>query len=127
MRIAALKGNQMDVVPAGERDAPTVDADGRQLAKIEGVLHGPVVVHADHRGSLAELINFDHPFWEEPVVYAYAFTVAPGRIKGWGMHRLQADRYAAMTGSLRVVLYDGRANKSSYERFAEFFFGRHGR
>ncbi len=112
----------MDVVPAGERDAPTVDSDGRTIARIEGVLHAPIVVHADHRGSLAELINFDHPFWEEPVVYAYAFTVAPGRIKGWGMHRLQADRYVAMTGSLRVVLYDGRRESPTFQQFAEFTF-----
>ena len=34
-----------------------------------------------------EMVNFDDPFWEEPVVYAYAFTVSPGRIKGWGMHK----------------------------------------
>jgi hypothetical protein len=48
-----------------------------------------------------ETINFDDPFWEEPIVYAYSFTVAPGRIKGWGMHRDQTDRYAALAGQLR--------------------------
>ena len=50
--------------------------------------------HVDHRGSLFEIVNFDHPFWQEPVVYAYAITIRPGRIKGWGMHKLQTDRYA---------------------------------
>jgi hypothetical protein len=34
------------------------------------------------------IVNFDQPFWEEPVVYAYGITIRPGRIKGWGMHKL---------------------------------------
>jgi dTDP-4-dehydrorhamnose 3,5-epimerase len=34
--------------------------------------------------------------------------VLPGRIKGWGMHELQTDRYVHITGSVRVVLFDGR-------------------
>jgi len=67
-------------------------------------------VRGDHRGSLFEIANFDEPFWKEPVVYAYAITVRPGRIKGWGMHKLQTDRYAILGGSVRVVLFDGRAS-----------------
>jgi dTDP-4-dehydrorhamnose 3,5-epimerase len=112
----------MDVLPVGEQDAPTIEDDGQRRAVIDGVVHAPMIVHADHRGSLAEVVNFDHPFWEEPISYSYAITIAPGRIKGWGMHRLQADRYAVLAGSLRVVLYDGRRSSPSFERFAEFFF-----
>jgi len=57
------------------------------------------------------------------VVYSYTFTVAPGRIKGWGMHKLQADRYVVLSGPLRVVLYDGRPSSPTFRRFAEFPFG----
>jgi dTDP-4-dehydrorhamnose 3,5-epimerase len=113
---------QLEVVPGGVRDDPTVDRDGRRRPGLEGVVCAPAVVHADHRGSLMEAVNFDDPFWEEPVVYAYSFTVAPERIKGWGMHRLQADRYVALAGRLRVVLYDGRPGSATFGRFAEFFF-----
>jgi len=112
----------LEVIPAGVRDAATVTGSGRRLPSLEGVLAKPAVVHADHRGSLIELINFDDAFWEEPVVYSYAITVARGRIKGWGMHKLQADRYAVLSGSLRVVLYDGRPDSPSFQRFAEFQF-----
>jgi len=56
-----------------------------------------------------EIVNFDHPFWQEPVVHAYGITIRPGRIKGWGMHKLQTDRYAIVNGSVRVVLFDGRS------------------
>jgi len=110
------------VVPEGTRDVPTIGAEGRQRTQLEGVVVAPGIVHADHRGTLMETINFDDDFWEEPVVYAYSFTVAPGRIKGWGMHKLQTDRYAILAGGIRVVLYDGRPDSSTFQRFAEFYF-----
>jgi dTDP-4-dehydrorhamnose 3,5-epimerase len=119
---AQAPGDGLEVVPGGVRDAATVEAGGRRLPQLEGVIVAPAVVQADHRGTLTEVVNFDDPFWEEPVVYAYAFTIEPGRIKGWGMHKLQTDRYVAFAGRLRVVLYDGRPDSSTFERFAEFSF-----
>jgi len=105
------------VTPAGRRDAPSVGADGIPLKKIEGVTFSRLVPHVDHRGSLTEVLNFANQFWEEPVVYAYCITIMPGRIKGWGMHKLQSDRYFLVSGSARVVLYDGREDSSSYGQF----------
>jgi dTDP-4-dehydrorhamnose 3,5-epimerase len=112
----------LEVKPAAPRDRPTVGDDGRPLAAIEGVRHVRPYVHADHRGSLTELIDSERPFWDEPVVYAYRFSVRPGRIKGWGMHRLQADRYVPIAGHLRVVLFDGRVGSPSHGRYAQFYF-----
>jgi dTDP-4-dehydrorhamnose 3,5-epimerase len=112
----------MEVVPPGTKDRPTVDEQGKPRGEIEGVVQAPTVVHGDHRGWLSEIVNPDHSFWQEPIVYAYAVEVAPGRIKGWGMHRLQADRYAVLAGTLRVVLYDGRRDSPSFQHFAEFYF-----
>jgi len=113
----------LEVLPGGVRDLPTVSADGQRRPQIEGVVVATGVVQADHRGTLMEAVNFEHPFWEEPVVYAYSFTVAPGRIKGWGMHKLQTDRYVVLAGPLRVVLYDGRPDSPSFQHFAQFSFG----
>jgi dTDP-4-dehydrorhamnose 3,5-epimerase len=112
----------LEVVPSGLRDVPTVEAGGRRRSQLEGVVAERAVVQADHRGTLMEAVNFDHPFWEEPVVHAYTFTVAPRRIKGWGMHKLQTDRYVVLTGQLRVVLYDGRPDSPTFHQFAEFSF-----
>ncbi len=81
-----------------------------------------LTAHEDHRGSLLEVYNPEHEFWREPVVYSYRVTIRPGRIKGWGMHRFQADRYLVAGSRLRVVLYDGRTESPTYERFAEFHF-----
>jgi dTDP-4-dehydrorhamnose 3,5-epimerase len=109
--------------PSGEPDGATVDSSGRHLSTgIDGVVYSRAVTHVDHRGTLTEALNFDDDFWDEPVVYAYCVTVRPGRIKGWGMHRKQADRYFVSAGSLRVVLYDGRVRSPTYREFAQFHF-----
>lgn len=43
-------------------------------------------------------------------------------IKGWGMHKLQDDRYHCAGGAMRTVLYDGRVGSPTHERFEEHFF-----
>ena len=116
-------GQSETLTAEASRDEPTVDSHGRELdVHIEGVLLRRLSPLADHRGSLTPFLDVRDPFWAEPIVYGYEIMIRPGRIKGWGMHTHQTDRYVVSGGSLRVVLYDGRAGKSSYERFAEFFF-----
>jgi dTDP-4-dehydrorhamnose 3,5-epimerase len=106
-----------------ERDRATVDATGRELpCQIDGVYLKRLTRLADHRGSLAEVVDTRDPFWLEPVVYAYEFTIRPGRIKGWGMHERQTDRYFVSGSDLRVVLYDGREESKAYGRIEQFFF-----
>ena len=88
---------------------------------IEGVRLVRLNPFVDHRGTLTTLMD-DAEFWSEPVVHAYRITVRPGRIKGWGMHRLQTDRYFVCGGRLRVVLYDGRNDSATHESIDEFGF-----
>lgn len=110
-----------EVEPPAEQDAATVDDTGRRLsAGIEGVRFCRLVSHVDHRGSLTEAVNFDNDFWDEPIVYSYCITIRPGRVKGWGMHRKQADRYFLAAGHVRIVLYDGRVQSPSYRALSEF-------
>ena len=56
--------------PGGTRDAPTVDEDGRRRGRIDGVVTARLNPHVDHRGSLYEIVDFDHPFWEEAVTHS---------------------------------------------------------
>jgi dTDP-4-dehydrorhamnose 3,5-epimerase len=113
-----------EVRPTVNVDRATVDSSGRRLATgIDGVrlrMLGPL--QADHRGSLLEVIDARDPFWDEPIVYAYRFIVRPGRIKGWGMHMVQSDRYLTLAGRLRVVLFDGRVKSPTHGHYAEFQF-----
>jgi dTDP-4-dehydrorhamnose 3,5-epimerase len=111
------------IARVAQKDVSSVDADSRELpAEIEGVVLERLRTHADHRGALTPMLDLNRPFWAEPVVYAYEFTIRPGRIKGWGMHEFQADRYVITNGNVRVVLFDGRDDSPSGGRTAQFFF-----
>jgi dTDP-4-dehydrorhamnose 3,5-epimerase len=111
------------VLGAAVRDRPTVDADSHELPSgIDGVVVRRLTTHADARGVLTPVLDTREPFWDEPIVYSYRFSILPGRIKGWGMHELQTDRYFIVSGSVRVVLFDGRANSNTAESIVEAHF-----
>lgn len=112
------------VARAAERDHVTVDKAGTLLPpSIDGVVVKRLRAHADHRGALTALLDTRDPFWHEPVVYAYEFTINPGRIKGWGMHDHQTDRYFAAHGSVRVVLFDGRESSPTAGTLVQVHLG----
>ena len=111
------------VADAAVQDGATVDTASRELgAGIAGVELVRLTIHADARGALSPVLDTRMPFWDEPIVYAYGITILPGRIKGWGMHRIQTDRYYMARGSVRVVLFDGREDSPSVGQFAQINF-----
>ena len=111
------------VAAAAVQDGATVDADSHELGMgIQGVELVRLTIHADARGTLSPVLDTRTAFWDEPVVYAYGITILPGRIKGWGMHRVQSDRYYVARGSLRVVLFDGREDSPSAGNVAQVNF-----
>jgi dTDP-4-dehydrorhamnose 3,5-epimerase len=119
----ALQEQRSEIHPAGLKDSQTVDSSGRELfAEIEGVDVVRLNPIADGRGALTPFLSLAEFFWRDPVVYAYAVLIRPGVIKGWGMHRLQADRYFVPAGRIRVVLCDGRTDSPTFERFQEIWF-----
>jgi dTDP-4-dehydrorhamnose 3,5-epimerase len=120
---AARRESTQAAGQAARRDQPTVDTTYAELATgIVGVEVERLTTHADARGVLTPVIDVRKPFWGEPVVYAYRFSILPGRIKGWGKHDLQTDRYFIVSGSVRVVLFDGREDSRTAGGFAEVYF-----
>jgi dTDP-4-dehydrorhamnose 3,5-epimerase len=112
------------VSPPGRRDRPAADHElGEVASPIEGVRLVRLQPIADDRGGLTELIDLESDFWSEPIVDAYRITIRPGRIKGWGMHKLQADRYFVSSPNLRVVLFDGRTASPTFGSLKQFHFG----
>jgi dTDP-4-dehydrorhamnose 3,5-epimerase len=112
-----------ELTEVAARDRPTVDAHGRELGEsLEDVIFQRLAPLADHRGSLVPFLDTRDLFWTEPVVYAYEIMIRPGRIKGWGMHEQQTDRYFVAAGNVRIALYDGRPDRGSHGRIAQFFF-----
>jgi dTDP-4-dehydrorhamnose 3,5-epimerase len=108
------------------RDEQTVTRSGEPLpAPIDGVMVERLRMHADHRGRLMPCYDPAHPFWADgPIVWAYNFTVRPGHIKGWGMHKRQVDRYLVLHADMRAVLYDAREDSPTFGRIHEVHFTR---
>jgi dTDP-4-dehydrorhamnose 3,5-epimerase len=90
---------------------------------MDGVRVRPIVTHQDSRGSLGELFSLSWATDEPPIVHAYFVTVRPGRVKGWAIHNHQLDRYAFISGSLKLVLFDYRDQSRTYRHVNELYFG----
>ena len=100
---------------ASKRDAETVTAEGKPVRRLtEGVRLRDLTNHVDDRGSLVELFD---PRWEwhpDPFFYAYSFTIRPGIVKGWSLHKLHEDRYCLLQGEMELVLFDPRPKSGTY-------------
>jgi dTDP-4-dehydrorhamnose 3,5-epimerase len=91
------------------QDRQTVTAGGEPLARLPaGVTFRDVPTHVDDRGSVVELFDPRWGWHPDPLVFVYTFTVRPGKVKGWGMHKRHEDRYFLLQGEMEVVLYDER-------------------
>jgi dTDP-4-dehydrorhamnose 3,5-epimerase len=121
--VGSEEGVLAAVARAAQRDARTVDTGGKLLPpSIDEVKVKRLTTHVDPRGGLTAVLDIRDPFWEEPVVYVYEFTINPGRIKGWGMHEKQTDRYFVGNGNIRVVLFDGREDSPTAGSLVELHF-----
>jgi dTDP-4-dehydrorhamnose 3,5-epimerase len=94
---------------SANRDSQLVTPEGTPVRRLtHGVTIRELPTHVDERGSLMELYD---PRWDwhpEPMVFAYCFTLRPGCVKGWGLHKEHEDRYVLIQGEMELVMYDPR-------------------
>src|SRR5262245_46954133 len=91
------------------QDKQTVTAAGENVQPLPaGVSFHDITTHVDERGSVCELFDPRWGWHPDPLVFVYMFTVRPGMIKGWGVHKKHEDRYFILFGEMEVVLYDDR-------------------
>ena len=91
------------------QDKQTVTPDGESLQPVPfGVTFYDVITHVDDRGEVCEHYDLRWGWHKDPLVFVYSFTVRPGMIKGWGVHKKHEDRYFIVHGDMEVVLYDPR-------------------
>lgn len=96
------------------QDSQTVTPDGQSTLPVpEGVTFHDVTTHVDDRGSVCEIFDPRWGWHPDPVVFVYTFSIRPGMIKGWGLHKNHEDRYFLLSGELEVVLYDDRPDSST--------------
>lgn len=110
------------------KDVQTVTPDGRPVVPLpEGMTFKELPTHLDERGSICELFDPRWSWNEAPFAYAYLFTIRPGKIKGWGMHRRHEDRYALLYGEMLVVLYDARPDSPTFGLVSKIVLSEHNR
>lgn len=113
---------------AATRDRQMVTPEGAPLARLtEGVRVRELPTHADARGSVQELYDTRWDLHPDPLVFAYAFTLRPGFVKGWNLHKEHEDRYAVLQGEMELVLFDPRANSSTCGEVCRIVLSEHHR
>lgn len=99
----------MSEIQIPQPDQQTVNAQGESISPLPyGVTFRDAITQVDERGTVVEAFD---PRWQwhpDPFAYCYVFTLRPGFVKGWGMHKQHQDRYFILYGELQVVLYDAR-------------------
>jgi dTDP-4-dehydrorhamnose 3,5-epimerase len=55
------------------------------------------------------------------------FTIRPGVIKGWGLHRRHEDRYALLFGEMELVFYDPREDSPTRGQVSKIVLSEHRR
>ena len=110
---------------AGVRDAPTVDRQGRlpEGELIQGVEVRELANILMENGSLTEIFRDD---WQPGSATRHVFQrlLLPGQVSAWHAHAATVDRLFCGYGTLRITLYDGRANSPTHGRANVFRTGR---
>jgi dTDP-4-dehydrorhamnose 3,5-epimerase len=100
---------------AASQDKQTVTPEGKTISSlVDGVLIRDAPTHVDARGSVVEIYDLRWGWHPAPMVSAHCFTIRPGFVKGWGLHKTHEDRYFILQGSMDLVLYDPRPDSPTY-------------
>ena len=113
---------------AATRDGKTVTPEGKSIAPmIEGVKIKEVRTHSDARGTVVEIFDQRWGWHPAPISSLHCFTVRPGFVKGWGLHKNHEDRYMILQGEMELVLFDPRPTSSTYGQVAKIQMSEHRR
>lgn len=91
---------------------------------IDGVIVKPLKQIADERGRIMHMLREDDEEFEHfGEIY---FSVAnAGIVKGWHIHDEMTLNYAVVSGMIKLVLYDDRADSPTKGELMEVFIGNH--
>jgi dTDP-4-dehydrorhamnose 3,5-epimerase len=92
---------------------------------IEGVVFKEVVTHTDERGFFREIIRVTDVFFREGFGQWSHSLMHPGTAKAWHIHQRQTDWWYVGLGTLKVALYDTRADSPTAGELMEFLMGDH--
>ena len=112
----SVQSSLLDItLQAARRDSAMVSTAGEPLRRLtHGVQIRDLTTHADARGSVVELFDPRWNWHPDPLTFVYSFTIRPGCVKGWNLHREHEDRYAILAGEMELVLFDPRPESPTY-------------
>lgn len=91
---------------------------------IDGVEIRPLKQILDERGKVMKMLSVNDPHFDK-FGEIYFSTVYPGVVKGWHMHKEMTLNYAVVSGTIKLVLYDGRESSPTRGEVQEIFTGEH--
>jgi dTDP-4-dehydrorhamnose 3,5-epimerase len=108
-------GSLLDLtLAAARRDCQLATPDGRPVRRLtEGLTIRQLPTIPDERGSITELFDARWNWHPDPLVFVYSFTIRPGVVKGWNLHKEHEDRYVVLEGEMELVLFDPRPGSST--------------
>ena len=89
---------------------------------IHGVSSHPLRRIPDERGVVLHMLRRDDP-WFEGFGEIYFSTVYPGVVKGWHLHKKMTLNYAVVSGTIKLVLFDDRAESPTKGELNELLIG----
>ena len=87
---------------------------------IDGVSLIPLKQIHDERGKIMHMLRVTDPHFKKfgEIYFSCAY---PGVVKGWHKHSDMTLNYAAVTGAVKVVLFDDRSSSSTYGTVQEIY------
>jgi dTDP-4-dehydrorhamnose 3,5-epimerase len=93
---------------------------------IDGVMIKELVTHPDERGYFREMIRKTDDFFVEGFGQVSNSHMVDGVVKAWHIHVTQIDWWYAVTGTIKMALYDKRVGSHTYKELNEFTIGEGG-
>lgn len=87
---------------------------------IDGVVITPLRQIVDERGKVMHMLRNDSPVFSS-FGEIYFSTVNPGAIKAWHYHHRMTLNYAVVSGAIKFVLFDDRADSKTRGEIQEVF------
>lgn len=92
---------------------------------IDGVIMQELITHTDERGFFREIIRVTDDFFREGFGQWSHSLMYAGTAKAWHIHKRQTDWWYVALGTLKVALYDTRADSPTHGKMMEFLMGDH--
>lgn len=113
------------LLPGAAKDQKSITADWQFVSQnlIEGVRVKEVRHVPKENGYLTEVFRKDWALDDLPVSQVFQVTLYPWQVSAWHSHANTFDRIFANQGTIKLVLYDARADSPSYGQINEFRIG----